>query len=109
MAFRCELLSDDCVIVLVRGVAGRDDHEWIIDTFVEGCDAALRLGAPLVLDTRFAHLPGLADAGQVFDELRHMSAEAGVELALRRSDGASSRREPHGSPSPGRRCALGLS
>ena len=109
MAFRCELLSDDWVIVMVRGVATRDDYEWIVDTFVEGCDAAQRLGAPLVLDTRFAHLGGLADAGQVFDELRHMSAEANVQLALRRSDEGSSRREPHGSASAGWRCALGLS
>lgn len=86
MTFNCELLNDDRVVVKVRGAAETGDVEWIIDTVIEGCDAAQRAGASLVVDMRQAHIGGLLPADRLVHELRHLCGEAGVDLALRRSE-----------------------
>lgn len=86
VALRCDLLSDDWVVVIVRGSAEDADRDGIIDAVIEGCDAAGRSGGRIMVDARFARLEDLGDADRLFRELHEICAGAGVELALRRAE-----------------------
>jgi hypothetical protein len=92
--FRCELLDDDRATVIVNGSADGGDGEWILDTAVEGCDAARRLGTSLVVDARFARLERLGDVDGLSRELCELCAGMGVHLVVRT-------RVPPAAPAPG--------
>jgi len=80
MSFRCDLLLDDVVMVVMDGRPQPLDRELVVDTVIEAREHAVAQRTPLLLVFESAEVEALAD---LFEELSQLWLTSGVDLQFR--------------------------
>lgn len=80
LVFQCDLMIDECVIVLAVGDAAPVDAEWIVDTAVEACGYATSWELPLLVDLDGADLSRAGDVDRLARALEGACTRCGVDV-----------------------------
>ncbi len=80
--FRCDLMIDECVVVLAVGDAVPVDAEWIVDAAVEASGYAEMWDVPLLVDLGGADLSGAGGADRLARALEEACTRCGVDVIV---------------------------